>query len=386
MRIFGGCAERRVGCGRSRRQPAGVRQDAQFGSLSVEELPGTLPVVAGFSSRLRIRDVIDGACPVRDLAELTHGQVIEVLMANRLTSPSPLVHGQRWAREWAVGEALGVEPGLLNDDRIGRALDAVAPHLDRIAGSVGVAAIEAFGIDVTRMHWDMTSISVHGEYGQPEEGFPAPKFGHPKDRRLDLKQVQAGIAVSGDGGIPVFHRAFDGGAGEVGQVIPVMKALQGMATERRLLIVGDSKLISYANLAAMDAGEVTFVAPASKTYAPAVQLAGLSVEQAASVDYVAQRDQGKPAGRRGRWHVTEDTMNLAGPRKSDPVLALRRVFVHSSARAEAAASARTLKLDRARGDLERLERSLGSRHYPDQGKVEARIAVITASRRVGAYL
>ena len=30
-------------------------------------------------------------------------------------------------------------------------------------------------------------------------------------------------------------------------------------------------------------------------------------------------------------------MSLAGPRKSDPVLTLRRVFVHSSARADAAA-------------------------------------------------
>ncbi|WP_026411610.1 hypothetical protein [Actinomadura oligospora] len=36
-------------------------------------------------------------------------------------------------------------------------------------------------------------------------------------------------------------------AGEVGQVIPVMKALQELATTRRMLIVGDSKLISYAN-------------------------------------------------------------------------------------------------------------------------------------------
>jgi transposase len=261
-----------------------VRQDAQFGAGPVEKLLGALPVVAGFCSRLKIRDIVDEACPVRDLAELTHGQVIEALVANRLTSPSPLVHVQSWARDWAVGEALGVEPELLNDDRIGRALDAVAPHLDQIAGSVGVAAIEAFGIDVTRLHWDMTSVSVHGQYEHSEEGFPAPKFGHPKDRRPDLKQVQAGIAVSGDGGIPVFHRAFDGGAGEVGQVIPVMKALQQMATQRRLLIVGDSKLISYANLAAMDAGGVTFVAPASKVYVPAAQLAGLSVEQAASVD------------------------------------------------------------------------------------------------------
>src|ERR1035437_1332737 len=85
------------------------------------------------------------------------------------------------------------------------------------------------------MHWDMTSISVHGEYEQNQEGFAAPKYGHPKDRRADLKQIQAGIAVSADGAIPVFHRAFDGGAGEVGQVIPVMKALQEMATQRRLL-------------------------------------------------------------------------------------------------------------------------------------------------------
>jgi len=363
-----------------------MRQDAQFGAGSVEKLLGALPVVAGFSSRLRIRDIVDGACPVRDLAELTHGQVIEVLVANRLTSPSPLVHVQRWAREWAVSEALGVDPELLNDDRIGRALDAIAPHLDQIAGSVGVRAIEAFGIDVTRMHWDMTSISLHGDYAGNEEGFAAVRFGHPKDRRLDLKQVQAGIAVSGDGGIPVFHRAYDGGAGEVSQVIPVMKALQEMATQRRLLIIGDSKLISYANLAAMDGDGVTFVAPASKTYVPAAQLAGLSLEQAARVDYVAQRDQARPADRRGRWHVTEDTMSVAGPRKSDPVVALRRVLVHSSGRADAASKARMLKLERARADLERLERGLGSRHYPDTGKVEARIAVIASQRRVGAYL
>jgi transposase len=363
-----------------------VRQDAQFGPPGSEKLLGALPVVAGFCSRLKIRDVIDEACPVRGLAELTHGQVIEALVANRLTSPSPLVHVQSWARDWAVGEALGVEPGLLNDDRIGRALDAIAPRLDRIAGSVGVTAIEAFGIDVTQMHWDMTSISVHGEYEQAQEGFPAPKFGHPKDRRPDLKQVQTGIAVSGDGSVPVFHRAFDGGAGEVGQVIPVMKALQEMAAKRRLLIVGDSKLISYANLAAMDSGGVSFVAPASKTYVPAAELAGLSVEQAAKADYVAQRDQGKPADRRGAWHVSEDIMSLAGPRKSDPVVALRRVFVHSSARARAAASARAKKLDRARDDLGRLERGLGSRHYPTEDKVSARLAVIMKDRRVGAYL
>jgi transposase len=255
--------------------------------------------------------------------------------------------------------------------------------LDRIVGSVGATAITAFGIDVSRLHWDMISISVHGVYEQPDEEFVAPKFGHPRDRRPDLKQVQAGIAVSADGGVPVFHRAFDGGAGEVSQVVPMMKALQQIATKRRLLIIGDSKLISYGNLAAMHNDAVTFVAPASKTYVSAADLAGLSLDTAVNVDYIAGRDAGRSADKRGSWHVYEDTMTMPGPRKSDPVLTLRRVFVHSSVRAQAAVKARALKLDKATDDLARLQRGLGSRHYPDVAAVDARLAVISKTRRVG---
>jgi len=123
---------------------------------SVEKALGSLPVVAAFAARLRIRDVIDGLCPVDDRSELTHGQVIEALVANRLTSPEPLVRVQDWAAGYAVEEFFGLRPEQLNDDRVGRALDAIAAQVDSIAGSVGAAAIEVFGIDVSRMHWDMT--------------------------------------------------------------------------------------------------------------------------------------------------------------------------------------------------------------------------------------
>ncbi|WP_433792285.1 IS1634 family transposase [Actinoplanes sp. CA-252034] len=352
----------------------------------MEKALGSLPVVAAFASRLRIRDVIDGLCPVDDRSELTHGQVVEALVANRLTSPEPLVRVRDWAGGYAVEEVFGLRAGQLNDDRVGRALDAIAPQVDSISGSVGAAAIEVFGIDVSRLHWDMTSISLHGEYEQADEDYPAPKYGHPKDRRADLRQVQTGIAVTGDGGVPVFHRAYDGGAGEVAQVVPMMKALQQIATARRLLIVGDSKLVSYDNLTKMHADDVTFVAPASKAYVKAERLAGLDLDRATPVDYVAGRDQGKDPDRWGTWHVFEDAMILAGPRKRDPVLTLRRVFVHSSARAGAAVTARAQKLDRARDDLARLERGLGSRHYPDVAAVEARLAVIGRTRRVAGYL
>jgi hypothetical protein len=74
-------------------------------------------------------------------------------------------------------------------------------------------------------------------------------------------------------------------------------------------------------------------------------------------------------------------MTITGRRQRDPVLGLRRVFVWSSARAGAAAAARARKLDRAREDLERLARGLGSRHYPDAAAVQARLAAIARGRR-----
>jgi hypothetical protein len=60
----------------------------------VEKALGALPVVAGFCRRLGIADIIDRLCPVRDVAIATHGQVIEALVANRLTSPTPLLRVQ----------------------------------------------------------------------------------------------------------------------------------------------------------------------------------------------------------------------------------------------------------------------------------------------------
>jgi transposase len=348
---------------------------------------GALPVVARFCERLDIGGIIDRACPVRDVAILTHGRVIETLVANRLTSPLPLVHVEDWAEAWAVEEVFGVEASSLNDDRIGRALDAIAPELERIIGSVGAQAITEFGIDVSRLHWDMTSISLFGDYDSADDSFARPAYGHPKDRRVDLKQIQTGLAVTGDGGVPILHRAFDGNAGEVNQVVAAMESLRGMCGERRFLLIGDSKLVSFDNLRQITAAGTTFIAPASKLYVDADTLAGCDWDTAVPVDYVAQRDAAKPADRRGRYRVLEDAWTMQAPKNIKASgLDLRRVFVWSSADADAAVAARAKKLDRARDDLDRLSRGLGGRHYATPDQVQARLTTISSKRRVSSYL
>ena len=116
--------------------------------------------------------------------------------------------------------------------------------------------------------------------------------------------------VTGDGAVPVFHRAYSGGAGEVGQVTAAMRACRELAAPRRFLLVGDSKLVSYGNLRDMIEAGVEFIAPASKTYVCAAELAALDRAAATEVDHVAQRDAQVPPEARGRWAVCEDTTTI----------------------------------------------------------------------------
>jgi hypothetical protein len=292
----------------------------------------------------------------------------------------------------AVDEAYGISAELLSDDRIARALDTIAPYLDEITGGVRAAAITQFGVDVSQLHWDLTSISLYGAYSQADLEYPVPRWGHPKDRRPDLRQIQTGLAVSGDCGIPVFHRAYEGGAAEVAQVAGAMTALRQIAGPRPFLLAGDSKLISYINAAAMTAQDVGFVAPLAAARVPAGLFAALPRGAGTAVDYAAGRDASKPAAARGSYRVLEDGgMDLAGPRKADPRKAdppvhLRRILVYSSANAAGAAKARALKLAKATGDLDRLVRTAGTRFHPTADAVAARVTAIAAQRRVKAYL
>jgi transposase len=230
------------------------------------------------------------------------------------------------------------------------------------------------------------SISLYGAYPTTDDDCPAPAFGHPKDRRTDLKQIQAGLAVTADGGIPVFARAYDGNAAEIAQVTDTMRALQTLAARHHFLLVGDSKLVSCTNVTAMATEQVTFIAPLAASRVPDGLFAGLDPRQAESVEYIAERDENTRFLDRGSYRVCEDTMDLAGPRKKDPVLTLRRILVHSTANATAQAKARALKLAQARTDLDTLTRTAGTRHHPSVETVTAKATAIARRRRIVAWL
>ena len=151
--------------------------------------------------------------------------------------------------------------------------------------------------------------------------------------------------------------------------------------------MGDSKLISYTNAAAMNAEGVGFVAPLAASRVPAGLFAALPAGAGTAVDYAPARDASKPAAARGSYRVLEDGgMDLRGPRKTDPVVHLRRILVYCPAAAAGQAKARALKLARAAGELDKLVRTAGTRFHPTDDAVTARVQAIAAKRRVGKYL
>ncbi|WP_413812613.1 hypothetical protein [Streptomyces sp. OE57] len=291
------------------------------------------------------------------------------------------------ARLHAHIEAFGITPEYLNDDRIGRALDAIAPRLARITGGAGAKAINEFGIDTTRRHRDMTSISLHGACEDPGTGYPmvryGPRQGPPHRPRTDPGRPRGHRRWW----LPVLHRAISGGAGEVSQVTDSMHALRQLAERPGFLLLGDSELLSYDSVAAMNAAGVRFAVPAAAACGDPAVHAAQDLPTATAVEYVAERDARKSPHRRGSYRVVEDERFVRkGRRRSDPPQHLRRILVHPSANAAGQRATRERKPARAREGLGRLRRGLGTHHCPDQAEADARLAAIAHTRRVSACL
>src|SRR6266540_980016 len=122
---------------------------------------GPLLVVAHYLRRLGL---VDAAAPMRGRAQATHGEVIAALVANRLSGPAPLYDVAGWAGAYAVAELLGVPAGLLNDDRLGRALDALAPVVEDVRARTLLATLERFEVEASRLHLDLTAVRFAGAY------------------------------------------------------------------------------------------------------------------------------------------------------------------------------------------------------------------------------
>jgi len=113
-------------------------------------------------TELDVEAIIDKRCPTE--AEVNIGAAIVVLCLNRLTAPKPLSGIADWAAKTVIEELVGIPACKLNDDRLGRALDAIYPHLEEIWTEIVSQALVRYRVDLSLVFYDMTALYFEGEY------------------------------------------------------------------------------------------------------------------------------------------------------------------------------------------------------------------------------
>jgi Domain of unknown function (DUF4277) len=125
---------------------------------------GPLALIQPLLQRLDLHNLLDRLLPHDPQRQFTHGQVLAALVAARLCQPTALVNVERWADNAGYEFLGGVPADKLNDDRLGRALDAFFDVRHSALAAVTVAVLEETGLSLERLHFDPTVVALTGAY------------------------------------------------------------------------------------------------------------------------------------------------------------------------------------------------------------------------------
>jgi len=205
-------------------------------------------------------------------------------------------------------------PGLtaeqVNDDALGRALDAiyafgVEPFYFVLASSV----VKQLGLSGAGGHLDTTSFHVDGEYNSGDEaaaeGVVHVRQGYSRDHRPDLNQVVLQLVVENQAGIPLFMAAASGNTNDQAGFRDLVKAhVEQLKTDAGLrYLVADSALYNEKSL--RELGSTVWVSRVPETFAAAREMIhAVADDLAASQAETVHRAVGiVEAGVRQRWLV-----------------------------------------------------------------------------------
>jgi transposase len=338
---------------------------------------GALPIVRQFLDRLGLLALFERYLPGGDArVGLEAAVAIGVLVVNLCVEREPLYGIAAWAGSFPPG-LLGLEvnePGLLNDDRVGRGLDQLF-DCDRasLLTELVLGAIREFGVDCSRLHNDSTSITLYGEYlqadGRERGGQPtaAAARGHNKEHRGDLKQLLSILTVSADGAVPLALRLADGNLTDDQTHIETWDGLCTLTGRHDFLYVADCKLCTREQMGHIDKRGGRFITVLPRSRAEDGRLREWMTR--ATPDWVeAERRPGKRKG-------SPDQVWLVAPAPFPTVEGYRITWVHSSAKQRRDETARAERIDRARRALKELsERLAGPR-----ARVTTRVAAEEAA-------
>jgi transposase len=333
---------------------------------------GGLPIINHVLDRLGLPALLAGVLPAEDARQkLAPAAAIRVVVTNLVLGREPLYALGEWAARYDPG-LLGLtesEVDVLNDDRVGRALEALF-DADRasLLTAVVLRAVSEFAVDTSQLHNDSTSISVHGAYrgavGTVRGGKPtaAITFGHSKDHRPDLKQLVWILTVAADGAVPLAYRLADGNTSDDPTHIPTWDGLVALLGRGDFLYIADSKLCSRTAMGhiAGRGGRFITVLPRSRA------------EDGAFRDWLQTHTQDwTQAARRGGRAGEPEQVYSTTPAPLPSAEGYRITWVHSTVKAARDAATRGDRIEAGIAAVEALDAKLAG----PRSRYKTRVAV-----------
>jgi len=184
----------------------------EYSSKSLDHLG----IVSGVCKEIGLVESINGIVGANHQQKVTTGEAVMAMVINALGFVSkPLYMFPEFMEKKPVKQLFEncLEPEDFNDDTLGRALDRVFENdPTKIFMQVSLNALKDLGIKRDFFHLDTTSISVHGEYENPEEDIVPIEITHgkSKDSNPDLKQYLISLITVSESDLPVWIRALSG--------------------------------------------------------------------------------------------------------------------------------------------------------------------------------
>lgn len=332
---------------------------------------------------MTVPEIIRGCVGGGRQAEVDHAEAIVVLVHNVVLSPGPLYRIGEWAAP-LESHVLGLTPAqkaAINDDRVGRALDALASERGRnIFFRLALRLIKQFNLDTSRIHSDTTTLTLSGRY-EGSQASPRITYGKNKDHRPDLKQLVFGLNVTADGAVPISHQIYSGNRTDDTVHRSNTEELRQLLGRDDFIYVADCKLCTFDNLQAIRGygGDFVTVLPRSRKEDARFRTSLRLRETPPRWKTIL-----KVPNARRKTEPPDIYSSCAGPAKTDDDF--RLVWIRSSQKALLDAQIREDNLRRAEVDLAELGRGLNRRHLKKKRQVREKIRAILKKYRVEDWL
>ena len=311
-------------------------------------------------NRLGVAQIINSHRPGNQ--EVSHGTTVEILTLNRLMAPKPLYKVKEWMAETVLEDTLDVGEEQMHDTRIGRTLDDLHPHLDAIWQDIAVRAVLAYDIDLRFIHYDITSVYFEGEYTESEKI----DYGYSRDHRPDAKQVNLGVNVTSETGIPLGYRVLAGRTADRTTPLENLKALRALLDrpelaehQRDFLLVSDRAMLDREVIASYAGKQIRWLGPLNTDESLREVMEAVSDEELRDHP-LAYRPTNQPKDEPLRYHGVLRSATIEYERETVPIQVL---VVKSRTKVKLDRDRRQTYLDRLTGRLEEIQGLLNTRRY-----------------------